>query len=132
MNTRIEQNEHFSAPASEVYELLTSTERFQAMTGDVPADIDSSPGGPISLFGGMITGRTIETVPGERLVQAWRPQPWEPGVYSVVMFELRDDADGCSVRLVHSGFPEGEDEHLATGWHDNYWNPMRAALAGRA
>jgi len=98
------------------------------MTG-APAKIGASGGGEISLFGGMITGRTIEAVPNQRLVQAWRPQPWEAGVYSVVKFEIANDRGSTTVSLDHSGFPEDQSEHLAQGWHDNYWGNIRAATS---
>lgn len=81
------------------------------------------------MFGGMITGRTIEAVPNQRLVQAWRPQPWEAGVYSVVKFEIANDRGSTTVSLDHSGFPEDQSEHLAQGWHDNYWGNIRAATS---
>ena len=129
MDNRIQQTEPLSAPPSAVYELLTSSEKFSEMSGGAPAAIDATEGGAISLFGGMITGRNIELVPGERLVQAWRANPWNAGVYSLVRFSIEETADGSSVSLEHSSFPDGEREHLAKGWHDNYWTNMRAALA---
>jgi activator of HSP90 ATPase len=129
MDNRIQQTESISAPPSAVYELLTSSEQFAAMSGGAPASIDATEGGAISLFGGMITGRNIELVPGERIVQAWRPNPWDAGVYSLVRFSIEKTDDGSNVSLEHSSFPDGEGEHLAQGWHDNYWNNMRAALA---
>ena len=128
MTSRIQQSETFNATAAEIYELLTDSARFSKMTDGAPADIDASEGGSISMFGGMITGRTIEAVPNQRLVQAWRPQPWDDGVYSIVRFEITEDGDSTRVSLDHVGFPEDEGEHLAAGWHQNYWDKMRAAL----
>lgn len=128
MSTRIQQSELIAAEPAVVYELLTSGERFSEMTGGAPADIDSNAGGAISLFGGMITGRTIEAVEGKRVVQAWRPQPWEEGTYSIVRFDIEAEGDsGSRVTLDHVGFPDEEVEHLTQGWTDNYWTPMRAA-----
>ncbi|MFT7598645.1 MAG: activator of HSP90 ATPase [Acidimicrobiales bacterium] len=129
MTNRIQQTESISAPPNAVYELLTSSEQFAAMTGGAPAEIDATEGGAISLFGGMITGRNIELVPGQRIVQAWRPNPWDAGVYSLVCFSIEATDEGSSVSLDQSSFPDGEGEHLAQGWHDNYWNNMRTALA---
>ncbi|MGI9611884.1 MAG: SRPBCC domain-containing protein [Acidimicrobiales bacterium] len=129
MVSRIQQTELMPAEPRLIYDLLTSAEQFSAMTGGAPAEIDPTAGGEISLFDGMITGRTIEAVEGERVVQAWRPQPWAPGTYSIVKFEIEPDgAGGSRVTLDHTGFPEDEAEHLAAGWTDNYWNPMRAAV----
>jgi transposase-like protein len=46
-------------------------------------------GGPFSLFGGHITGRQVELVPDQLVVQAWRAKTWPAGVYSIARFELR-------------------------------------------
>lgn len=128
MTSRIEQTETISASPDAVYELLTSSDKFAAMTEGAPAEIDATEGGAISLFGGMITGRNIELVPGERIVQAWRPAPWAAGVFSLVRFSIAESSDGSTISLEHTSFPDGEEEHLSQGWHDNYWNNMRAAL----
>ncbi len=130
MSSRIRQTETFKATPQAIFELLTDSEKFSSMTGGAPAEIDSAAGGSISLFGGAITGQTIEAVAGERVVQAWRPGPWEPGAYSLVRFDIEADGEGSRVTLDHSGFPDGEGEHLAQGWHDNYWAPMHAATGG--
>ena len=129
MTSRIQQTETFQAAAADIYELLTDSAKFSDMTGGAPAEIDASEGGDISMFGGMITGRTIEAIPNQRLVQAWRPQPWEAGLYSIVRFEIVADRDSATVSLDHAGFPEDQGEHLAQGWHDNYWDNIRAAVS---
>lgn len=129
MTSRIQQSEVMPAAPSVIYDLLTSGDQFSAMSGGAPAEIDAAAGGAISLFGGMITGRTIEAVPGQRVVQAWRPTPWADGTYSIVRFDIEADGDAASrVTLEHVGFPEEEAEHLSQGWIDNYWTPMRAAI----
>ncbi|MBA3452628.1 MAG: SRPBCC domain-containing protein [Deltaproteobacteria bacterium] len=66
---------------------------------------DRSDGGAFTLFGGGIHGRQIELVPGIRVVQAWRPKMWEPGVCSLVRFTLVAEGTGTKVILDHSGFP---------------------------
>lgn len=30
--------------------------------------------------------------------------------------------------LDHTGFPEGEHDHLASGWGANYWEPLKRYL----
>ncbi len=127
MPTRIHQTESFNATPQAVFDLLTDSEKFSSMTGGAPAEIDSASGGTFSLFGGAITGQTIETVAAKRVVQAWRPGTWEPGSYSLVRFDIESDGEGSRVTLDHAGFPEAEGEHLAQGWQDNYWAPMHAA-----
>jgi len=80
------------------------------------------------LFGGYITGRSIELVPGELIVQAWRVGSWSPGVYSIVRFQLIAKAAGTQIIFDHTGFPSGQGEHLAEGWKGNYWDPLRKLL----
>lgn len=129
MTSRITQVETFDAEPARVHDLLVDAEKFSAMTGGAPAAIDPEAGGALSLFGGMITGRMIENEPGTRVVQAWRAGTWDPGVYSIVRFDIEPDGSGTRLSLDHAGFPDGQAEHLAEGWNTNYWAPLRAALA---
>ena len=81
------------------------------------------------MFGGLILGRNVELVPNQRVVQAWRPASWDPGVYSMVKFELRGQAASTRIVLDHTGFPEGSFRHLDAGWYTHYWEPLRKFLA---
>ena len=129
MTARIQQTESFDASPDQVFDLLMKSENFAAMSGGAPAEIDPQAGGSFSLFGGMITGRNIEVINNRRIVQAWRPGSWDEGVYSLVSFALAEAGGGTTVTFEHSSFPDEEAEHLAQGWHDNYWSNMRAALS---
>jgi activator of HSP90 ATPase len=132
----IHQEPVFNASPARVYEALTNAAQFDkviklsgAMQSGMipknkPAQINSVPGGAFSFFGGYITGRNIELVPAKRIVQAWRPADWSPGVYSIVKFELVAQDSGTKIVFDHTGFPAGTGQHLAEGWHDNYWNPL--------
>ena len=76
------------------------------------------------IFGAV----TFELEPTTRIVQAWRAEDWPPGVYSIVRFELRARDATTLIVFDHTGFPTGKGEHLAQGWHANYWTPMRKYL----
>lgn len=67
MADRIHQEVSLPASPAVVYDELTDAERFEAFTG-APAELDPTPGGSFSLFGGQILGRNIELVPGKRVV----------------------------------------------------------------
>ncbi len=130
----------FKTTRQRVYELLTDEKKFDrvvqlsdAMKGGMPpaakpTAISREAGGAFTTFGGVISGRHIELVPGVRVVQAWRPSHWKPGVYSIARFELF--SQGAETKLVfdHTGFPKGEARSLSDGWHKNYWEPMAKAL----
>jgi activator of HSP90 ATPase len=129
MSNTIRQAVIIKASPQRVYDALLDAKQFSAFTGGAPAEIDSKAGGAFSCFGGMITGRNVELVPNQRIVQAWRAGNWPEGVYSIVRFEL--DAQGSETRLTldHSAFPEGNAEHLEGGWHKMYWEPLKKYLA---
>jgi activator of HSP90 ATPase len=122
--TALHQEIDLKADPGRICEALLDSKKFAAFTG-APATIDPNPGGYFSMFGGLIVGRNIEIVPSQRVVQAWRPTHWEPGVYSIVKFELRPRVDSTTVVLDHTGFPEGEFDHLEPGWHLRYWEPLK-------
>jgi activator of HSP90 ATPase len=129
MTARIHQELDFSAPSDRVYRALTDAKMFAEFTGAGAADIVNEPGGAISLFGGYVTGRNIELVLNQRVVQAWRGKTWEEGVYSIAKFELKAQGAGCRIVLDHTGFPEADREHLDQGWHRMYWDPLRKFLS---
>jgi activator of HSP90 ATPase len=129
MTDRIHQEVVFAASPQRVYRALTDSVQFSALTG-APAVISSDEGGAFSCFGGMITGRHVELLPNERVVQAWRAGTWEAGVYSITRFTLESEGAGTLLAFEHTGFPEGQSEHLQAGWHANYWKPMKKYLEG--
>ena len=136
----IHQEAVFKASRKRVYEALTDTKQFdkviqlsgvmQSMPpGGKPTEISREVGGAFALFGGYITGRHIELVPNERIVQAWRVGSWDPGVYSIAKFELAEQGPGTKIVFDHTGFPKGMGEHLAAGWKAHYWEPLEKFLA---
>jgi uncharacterized protein YndB with AHSA1/START domain len=136
----IHQEPVFTASRKRVYDALTDAKQFdkviqlsgvmQAMhLPDKPAEISREVGGAFALFGGYITGRHIELVPNERIVQAWRTGGWAPGVYSIAKFELVEQGSGAKIIFDHTGFPQRQAEVLASGWKAHYWEPLQKLLA---
>jgi activator of HSP90 ATPase len=136
----IHQEPTFTAPRGRLYEALTDAGQFNKVTEASgvmkelsqmthPTRISPNEGGRFVLFGGYIVGRHIELVPNELIVQAWRVGNWARGVYSLVRFELLDLSPGTRIVFDHNGFPAGKAEHLAAGWHTNYWEPLEKILA---
>jgi activator of HSP90 ATPase len=136
----IHQEPIFKATAKRIYDALTDAQQFQKVTmlsvdakgtdfATKPAVISRELGSAFSLFGGYITGRQIELVPNQRLVQAWRAGSWPVGVYSIARFELVTDGAGTKIVFDHTGFPQGDGEHLAAGWKGHYWEGLEKFLA---
>jgi activator of HSP90 ATPase len=118
----------YKASLERIYNVLLDSKQFAALTG-MPAEIDPEAGGAFSMFGGMILGRNVELVSNQRIVQAWRPAHWDPGVYSIVKFELKPQGSETVLVLDHTGFPEGDYDSLASGWHNHYIDPLKKFLA---
>jgi activator of HSP90 ATPase len=135
----IHQEVFFKAQPKRIYEALTNASQFQKVEslsaamksvdpGSHPVVISREPGGAFSLFGDHIVGRQIELASNQRIVQAWRAASWAPGVYSIARFELAEQGSLTKLTLDHVGFPAGTAEHLAAGWHANYWEPLEKFL----
>ena len=122
-STSLHQELELNAAPQRVYDLLLDAKGFSAFSGDT-AEVTPTAGQAFSLFGGRITGRNVELVPPERIVQAWRSASWGPGVYSVVRFGLTARSGKTLLLLDHTGFPEGLGEDLAAGWREHYWEPL--------
>lgn len=137
----IHQEPVFKASKKRVYEALTDARQFDKVvqmsaamqSGMVPAkspaEISREVGGAFSLFGGYVTGRQIELVPNERIVEVWRAGSWGPGDYSIARFALAEEGSGTKIIFDHTGFPGSQAQHLADGWKMNYWEPLAKFLA---
>lgn len=137
----IHQEVIFNANRKRVYEVLTQAAEFDKVVkqsdasrsmmlpDNKPTMITPDPGSAFSLFGGFITGRQIELVPNERIIQAWRSASWGAGLYSIASFDLLDQGSATKLLFDHRGFPKGAAASLLEGWNGNYWEPLRKVLA---
>jgi activator of HSP90 ATPase len=137
----IRQEVTFDASPQRVYQALTATKDFDRITrlsdgaallnaaGAKPTSISTEVGGPFTLFGGYITGRHLEMLPNERLVQAWRAGSWKSGAFSIAAFSLTTEGAKTRLTLEHRGFPNRQGTSLAPGWHAHYWEPLAKFLA---
>ena len=137
----IHQEPVFKANRKRVYEALTDASQFAKVvelsaamksggmkTGAAPVTISREAGGAFAAFGGYVSGRQIELVANERIVQVWRAGSWDPGSYSIAKFVLVEQGAETKIKFDHTGFPKGQAEHLAEGWRINYWEPLAKYL----
>lgn len=137
----IRQEVTLDASPQRVYQVLISTQDFDSVTrlsdgaallnaaGAKPTSISTEVGGSFTLFGGYITGRHLEMLPNERLVQAWRAGSWKTGAFSIAAFYLTAEGGKTKLNFEHRGFPNGNGVSLARGWHAHYWGPLAKYLA---
>lgn len=129
MSQTIHQTIIFSASPHEVYEALMD-EKIHALFTAGSAQISRLVGGTFTAYDGYISGKNIELIPDEKIVQEWRAVDWEPGNTSLITFEFSEVPEGTQLVFMHSGLPEGTEDDFAQGWIENYWNPMRKMFAG--
>ncbi len=125
----IHQEVSFAASPARVYRALLDSTEFAAWT-EMPAEMGAEEGAAFTCFGTFILGRQVELVVDRRIVQAWRVFNWPEGVYSLVRFELEDDDGGTKLVFDQSGVPDDAVEHVDSGWHEKYWNPLQQYLEG--
>jgi activator of HSP90 ATPase len=138
----IHQERLFNSGQKRIYDALTIALQFDKIiqlsgvmktpalaTMQMPTTIGPDAGAAFALFGGYISGRQIELVPNELIVQAWRVGSWSRGMYSIARFELV--AEDARTRMIfdHTGFPDGRAEELASGWQKHYWDPLAKFLS---
>ena len=125
--TSLHYEANFKASPQRIYELLLDSKQFAGLTGR-PAEIDPKEGGAFTMFGGLIIGRNVELIANQRIVQAWRPTHWDPGIYSIVKFEFREQGAHTRLVLDHTGFPEDQHDSLDSGWKGHYLEPLAKLL----
>ncbi len=127
MSRVITQTVIFKASPHQVYEALMDSKKHAAFTGGT-VRISREAGGEIMAYDDYITGKNIELVADEKIVQAWRAVDWPEGYFSTVTFLLAPIPEGTRLDFTHADVPEGTEAEFEQGWIDNYWEPMKAFL----
>ncbi len=115
-------------PASpeEIYDAWLDSLGHSEMTGS-PATMSDQVGAEVSAWEGYITGRNIELVPGERIVQSWRTSEFnDEHEDSVITLVLEPVEGGTLLTLEHSNVPDEQKSYEEGGWESNYFEPMIA------
>lgn len=114
----------------DVYRALMTTRGHAGFSG-AAARISPKVGGTFMAWGGYIHGKNLKLVPGKTIVQSWVPSEvsWPEGHESKVSFRLAPSPRGTRVTFTHSGVPSEHASHLASGWKESYWIPLRRYLS---
>jgi activator of HSP90 ATPase len=123
-----------SLPATpkDVYDAWLNTARHSAMTGGA-AKASKRKGAAHSAWDGYITGRNLELVSSEKIVQTWRTSQFpEAHPDSTIEVTLKPTPEGTRLTLSHSGVPDGQTSYEPDGWQEHYFEPMRRYFDARA
>jgi uncharacterized protein YndB with AHSA1/START domain len=120
-------------PASpqEIYEAWLDSVVHSEMTGG-EASMSDEAGAQVSAWDGYITGRNLELVPGERIVQSWRTTQFtDEHEDSQIIVTLKAVEDGTLLTLEHTNVPEAQRSYEQGGWQEHYFDPMKEYFAKR-
>ena len=124
MAENIKVSDIIPAPLERVYGAWLDAKEHAKMTGGAATDEGD---GRFTAWDGYITGRTVSAVPHSKIVQAWRTTEFPEEVPDSVLTVQLEEKDGSTkVTLVHENIPEGQGDAYEQGWHEHYFNPMKA------
>jgi uncharacterized protein YndB with AHSA1/START domain len=112
-----------------VYSAWLDSHAHAAFTG-ASARIDPSIGGKFSVLDGSVSGRTVELLPGRRIVQTWRAKEFPSGSRDSRLEIQFEGTEGATrVTIMHSVLPPGQGERLKQAWIQRYFQPLRTYFA---
>ena len=109
------------ASPADVYNALTNPMMIEIWTGE-PAEMSTEPGSEFSLWDGEITGRNIEFVPNEKIVQSWF---FGEDSESIGTIKLHSDKQGTNVEVHQTNIPDEAYENISEGWESDYIGGMK-------
>ena len=119
------------ASAQEIYEAWLDSLAHSEMTGS-EAVMSDEVGAEVAAWDGYISGRNLELVPGQRIVQSWRTTEFDDEHEDLILtVTLEEVEDGTLLTLVHSQVPDGQTSYEEGGWQEHYFEPMKAYFAER-
>ena len=110
-----------------VYDTLMDSRKHAKLTG-APARMSGRIGGAWSAYGGSLSGKNLELVPGRKIVQSWRGDDWPEGCYSKATFTITAVKGGVRLALRQTGVPDDLYEDYRQGWFEYYWEPLKATF----
>jgi len=114
-----------------LYDLYMDAKKHALITG-ASAKITTKVGSKFSAHGGYITGKNLELIKNELIVQTWRAQDWaKTDDDSIFIIQLEAKGKDTILEAFHINVPDKEVKGVTGGWYDYYWNPWKQHLAGK-
>lgn len=109
-------------PAEEVYAALINPFSISLWTG-AEASMKEEVGSEFSLFDGDISGKNLEFVQDQKIVQEWYFGDQENK--SIVTITLRPDRLYTKIELHHTNIPDEAFEDMEHGWNTFYFGSLK-------
>ncbi len=123
----IKQGCMLKATPQEVYGAWITSAQHAKFTGQ-EALVSQKVGGSFTTFDGWATGKNVELVPGQKIVQTWRGDDWPAGHYSTLTLRLIKAPKGTKVLFMQTDVPASKAKSIAQGWQDYYWSAMKSTF----
>ncbi|MFZ5470390.1 MAG: SRPBCC domain-containing protein [Myxococcota bacterium] len=122
MSESIEVTRVLPASPERIFRAWLDPKEHGAMSGG-KATADGQ--GGFTASDGYITGRTLESEPYRRIVQAWRTTEFPDGSPDSRLEVLLEPAQGGTrLTLRHDNLPDGQGHRYREGWSEYYFDPM--------
>jgi activator of HSP90 ATPase len=110
-----------NAEPSDIYSAITNPYTIELWTG-YPAIMSEEQGSEFSLWDGDITGKNLEFVKDEKVVQEWyfgdKPEQ------SIVTITIQPDNGNSLVTVEHVNIPDEDFADIAEGWREYYFGAI--------
>lgn len=116
-----------AATPRQVYDALMDAKKHAAFTG-YSARIDPKVGGYFVTCGNRNCGYNLVLDPAKRIVQAWSQRSFHPR-YTIIDIKLKKEGKGTRLEFLQTGAPTSAVTWLRPGWHQTYWEPLKAYFA---
>jgi uncharacterized protein YndB with AHSA1/START domain len=113
------------AEPGDVYAALTNPFTIELWSG-YAAEMGQEPGSEFTMWDGDITGRILELIPNEKVVQEWYfGEQEEPSVVTIKIFA---DRANSQIDLVHTNIPADVYDEICEGWTEYYLGAIKDFL----
>src|SRR5262249_47357648 len=125
----VKQTVTLPASAKDLYAMYLSPRAHAAITGG-KVTIGAKSGSKFSAFGGALSGKVLQAVPGRLIVQAWRSNAFRKrDADSTLILRFTPRGRSGRIDLVHANVPNHDYGGVNKGWKTYYWKPWRKYLA---
>jgi activator of HSP90 ATPase len=108
--------------AEEVYAALVNPFSIALWTG-AEASMKEEAGSEFSLFDGDISGKNLEFIQNQKIIQEWYFGEQEEK--SIVTITLRPDRLYTKIELHHTNIPDEAYEDMEHGWNTFYFGSLK-------
>jgi activator of HSP90 ATPase len=121
----IKQVVRILASPEKVYDSFVDPKKHSEFTGS-KASGKAEIGGKFTAWDGYSFGKYLELDEGKRIVQTWQTTDWPKG-YPPSRLELilKEIPEGTELTMIQSEVPAEQEEELAGGWIEFYWEPLK-------